>query len=117
MRDIFAPGHCRAIPSLTDRANRLYETWCRSAFQPLKPMRYARDHFFWVLNAKTGDKQVIVDPTGVPTAWEGSSYKLGSVQPYFGLIEKAPATHQRIYRAMQEMDDWGTRDLPPGFHP
>jgi hypothetical protein len=116
MRDRFAPRICRSIPVLTDSANQFMErSWAGQVFAPLTPKRYIHDHFFWHSKVRRTNEDLILDPTGIPA--DRDTCEISSYSPYFGLLEFAPATHVGIYRAMKEIDAWGVRDFPPGFHP
>ena len=112
----FRPGNCRSIPALTGLANRVCRATSRlGSFRELVPKRYLRNHYFLTMPEVGGDRIIIVDPTGVP---EDFSKPYDSpITPYFGLREYAPDSHRKVYSAMEDMDDWGIREFPPGFHP
>jgi hypothetical protein len=40
-----------------------------------------------------------------------------NITTYFGLVSSATGSHKAVYSKMQDLDEWRTRDLPPGFHP
>src|SRR3989344_9453918 len=113
MGSAWTPGGCTIIQNLTEFANRKHP---RSSFANyfglLVPKRYIRSHFFWIANAHEGNKILILDPTGVPK--DKAYFQTGdtsSIVPYFGLADKATGFHREVYDKMQDMDDWGTRDL------
>ena len=110
------PRNCRAIPSLGPQAQQAYiATDLPHHFQPPEPRRLHHWHFFLINRALTNEERIlIVDPTGVPEEYPNLDSK---IIPYLGLLESAPASHQKVYSRHQPMDNWGTREFPPGFHP
>lgn len=118
--NMWTPGNCRNMPELTKFANRYYiRSPASKFFKKLIPKRYLHSHFFWCSDSREGNKQLIIDPTGVPEDFQEHLQNNDDlrIKPYFGLFGKAPETHEYIYQRMEDMDDWGTRSLPPGFHP
>ncbi len=115
---LWIPCYCKAgFMGRIDFANNLLAGMeIRDVLKPLIPKRTARIHYFWSTEKIKDGKPVILDPTGVPISPE--DYKDSDlIHPYFGLQEFAPKNHKFIYSLMKDMDEWGTRDLPPGFHP
>ena len=110
------PGNCNNIPYLTDLANKIHRlSGISRYFTLLVSKRFIHSHFFWY-SESIDTKKLILDPTGVPEDFFCLSSSV-KVTPYFGLIENAPEAHRVVYHNMKDMDNWGTRDLPPNFHP
>lgn len=111
------PGNCTAVPALVGSAGSIYirSLWkdYPTMFTKPEPKRYLHLHFFLSSKLNRTGESLILDPTGVPTEWGNDN----SIKPYFGLREAAAGNHHRVYEQMEELDDWGVRDLPPGFHP
>lgn len=108
------PGNCRAMDRLVSVAERARGiNGCSNFFGKIRTMRYGREHYFWVSDTKKGD--FILDPTGVPIKPISKT-----IVPYFGLADKVPERpefRKWVYDKREEMDDWGTRNLPPWFTP
>ena len=111
------PTHCTTVPHEVGIANSIrYGRTFSFHFGELIPMRHLRSHFFLTAERKRGKGTLIIDPTGIPA--ELTDYPdISTITPYFGLAGHAPEPHFTIYSNREPMDDWGTRDLPPGFHP
>ena len=104
-------GNCRYIPAQTGVANKIMSYASRNLFDILLPKRYIHNHFFWASALSRTSVPVILDPTGVLI------HDTNEIVPYFGLLSEAPESHKRVYNRMEDMDDWGTREFPPYFHP
>ena len=112
----FSPGNCALIPDLTEFARKAQiTTFLGGFFERINPKRYLRSHFFLAAKSRRDKDDLIIDPTGVPL--NHGDLKLKSIVPYFGLKSRATGFHKHVYDNMNEMDDWGTRDLPPRFRP
>ncbi len=112
---LWKPHKCRIIPDHTEEANEeLRLSLAKSILKRIVPKRYIRSHFFWV--ASTNKGSFIIDPTGSPHI-KKSCYEDSDIVQFFGLLPHAADYQKIVYEKMEDMDDWGTRDLPPGFHP
>ncbi len=110
---IWKPGGCTNIPYYTEEANdELRRSLAKTVLTKLVPKRYIHGHFFWV--SKKAGEPFVIDPTGVP---DDGKNREENISPFFGLLENSTGFHRFVYENMADMDDWGTRDLPPGFHP
>ena len=115
---LWIPCYCKAGFNVhTDFANELLSKMeARKILKQLATKRTAKIHYYWSAERVKDGETVILDPTGVPVTPE--DYNNSSlIQPYFGLRELAPKNHKFIYSLMEDVDEWGTRDLPPKFHP
>jgi hypothetical protein len=123
MGSAWRPSNCNVIPDLTDFANLHYHdgdrfgALFREFFTELVPKRFLAKHFFWCSESRVGDEIIILDPTGVPEHLTECGYLDPTIQPYFGIPRYARESNRFIYTKMQDMDSWGTRDLPPNFRP
>ncbi len=110
---VWKPRGCTNIPDYTEEANdELGRSSAKAVLTKLVPKRYIHDHFFWA--SKKADEPFIIDPTGVP---DDGKNRDGNISPFFGLLKSSTGFHRTVYEKMESMDNWGTRDLPPGFHP
>ncbi len=110
---LWKPGRCTNIPNYTEEArDELRSSSAKGVLTKIVPKRYIHNHFFWVSNK--ANELFIIDPTGVPADARNVDI---DITPFFGLLENAKGFHKVVYENMQDMDNWGTRDLPPGFHP
>ncbi|MFH0890027.1 MAG: hypothetical protein V1836_02690 [Candidatus Aenigmatarchaeota archaeon] len=110
---LWKPSGCTNIPDYTEEANdELSLSSAKGVLTKMVPKRYSHSHFFWA--SKKVDELFIIDPTGVPN---DSKNMDENISPFFGLLKNSTGFHRTVYEKMKNMDDWGTRDLPPGFHP
>lgn len=110
---LWKPGGCRNIPGYTEEANdELSLSSAKNVLTKLVPKRYIHNHFFW--SSKKADELFIIDPTGVP---DDNKNMDENISPFFGLLKNSTGFRRTVYEKMEDMDNWGTRDLPPGFHP
>ena len=106
-------GSCRYLDSHTEEANRIrVMTGTDKYFEVINNKRFQRKHYYWA--SQTDDGIFVLDPTGVPIDLKKQRE---NILPYFGLQEYATGSYNEIYSQMEDIDEWGTRDLPPGFHP
>jgi|SRR3989338_10064029 len=110
--NLWYAGNCQ-VPGQT-RCFNLAVGYAKDTFGPAIPKRYIHDHFFWSLPLLRTGEHVILDPTGVPIDFPRTREEIA---PYFGLASEAPEPHKRIYARMEDMNNWGIREFPPGFHP
>ncbi len=108
------PGGCRNIPELVEIANQIASE--QKAFNDSKfvAKRFSRGHY-WIQIEQDDGQIIIVDPSGIPK--DPQNYDRKHILPYFGPLDSAPEYAKKIYETAEDMDDWGTRDLPPSFHP
>ena len=110
------PGNCMYLP--TDKANEVRDNnyFLSKFFGEVKDKRLSHIHFYWV--SETPHGLFILDPTGVPTSEDLYKEDYDDyILPYFGLPENSSGYHRMVYDQMQDLDNLGKRDLPPGFHP
>jgi len=117
MGNQWKPQNCTVVPQLTPFANEIYRRTFTSdpLFAELVAKRFLHDHFFWASKLYRTGEPLILDPAGVPANL--SKVVISEITPYFGLSGKAQHPKEIVYRNMEDMDDWGTRDFPSGFHP
>lgn len=113
-KDEWEPGKCRDIPRLAETANQVAATNHIFNGKSFVPKRFSRGHYWLEINLD-GIGKLIVDPAGVPKDPKNDDRR--QILPYFGPVDDAPEYAKTIYAEAKDMDDWGTRDLPPGFHP
>lgn len=110
------PSNCQHSETLAKRARDLIEGNTEFVGLKVKTRRYIHNHF-WVELEGLGEK-LIIDPFGVPKKFPERSFdEEKEIIPYFGPISAAPESAKFVYQKGKPLDDWGTRDLPPGFHP
>ncbi len=115
-KDLWEPRSCTFIPSRLSDANKALNSVPRlHEIYKLVGRRYLRWHF-WLQIQNPNQTILIIDPCGVPQ--DPQNRQLTElIIPRFGLIDNAHDFAKEVYRQGEELDDWGTRDLPPGFHP
>lgn len=111
-KDEWEPGGCRDIPDLLNTANKVLDKAILNG--KIAAKRFVRSHFWLEIELENGQK-LIVDPSGIPKDPNNTDRR--HILPYFGPIDSASEHAKKIYEYGTDMDDWGTRDLPPGFHP
>ncbi len=110
---LWKPGGCRNIPGYIEEANdELGLSSANGILTKLIPKMFNHGHFFW--SSTKADELFIIDPIGVP---DDDRNREENISPFFGLLENSTGFHKFVYENMKDMDDWGIRDLPPGFHP
>lgn len=80
-----------------------------------KIKRFGHSHFWLQIKTHLNRASLIVDPFGVPLDFNNMERR--TIIPHFGLTRHAHEVARRIYRHGDNLDSWGARDLPPGFHP
>ena len=116
--DCWEPTCCGSVLSLERDARKIlscgdYQQWV------IRARRFARIHYWLDLSMGKNSSLLIVDPYGIPrsTINMGVHEDLRSILPYFGPVDQIPEFAKPVYLKGLAMDDWGTRNLPPGFHP
>ncbi len=111
--EIWRPCECRTLCLVTEIANKILNNFeANNFFGEIKNKKFGYIHFYWV--SKTKKRDFIIDPTGIP---EYNQYGKEVIIPYFGLKDYAKDNHKKVYDKMEDLDSWGTREFPPGFHP
>lgn len=113
----WTPGNCSHADYLAEQVRHFTIEDSRFSGLEVNAKRFYRSHF-WIEIKGISKKDLIIDPFGIPQ--EFPVIRLGqekNVLPFFGPITAAPESAKLVYRKGRLLDDWGTRDLPPGFRP
>lgn len=123
LKDVFAvtgdkwrPGWCYSTQGL-EKAVKELKTNTQLSEVEFSPMNYFSAHYYLTAKFKDSDKNLIIDPFGVPPN-PGKEVEYirdpNLIIPFFGESELAPSSyHQRVYSIAKPLDERGYHQ----FHP